>query len=348
MANNDSTQITYKNNKPILEPSAAYYLQGIRNQMLSGSQATAISTGFSSLDKILGGGLYEGLYILGAISSLGKTTLVCQIADQIAVAGQDVVIFSLEMSRMELIAKSLSRLSATYQLSKKHKNSIPISARQFMNEGQSLAANNPELFEAAFAAYGKIANHIYIYESIGDTSVKSVQDIVKQHIENTGNAPVVIVDYLQILAPYSQKYSTDKQNIDKTVLELKRLSRDARIPVIGISSLNRMSYKDPISMAAFKESGSIEYSSDVLIGLQLQGIGTDNFDVDIEKQRNPRKIELKILKNRNGQVGTSLFFGYRPKINLFTTDDNLPFPDQSPLASLFNPQIVQTEIADNI
>ncbi len=60
---------------------------------------------------MLDGGLYEGIYICGAISSLGKTTFITQIADQIAADGRDVLIFSLEMARSEIIAKSISRLT---------------------------------------------------------------------------------------------------------------------------------------------------------------------------------------------------------------------------------------------
>ena len=67
------------------------------------------ATGFSVLDKHLGGGLHPWLYVLGAIPALGKTSLALQIADQIATTGQDVCFFSLEMSHRELIAKSLSR-----------------------------------------------------------------------------------------------------------------------------------------------------------------------------------------------------------------------------------------------
>jgi replicative DNA helicase len=62
---------------------------------------------------LLDDGLYEGLYIVGAMSSLGKTTFVTQIGDQIANNGTDVLIFSLEMSRYELMAKSISRLTLT-------------------------------------------------------------------------------------------------------------------------------------------------------------------------------------------------------------------------------------------
>ena len=62
---------------------------------------------------------YEGLYIVGAISSLGKTTLVTQIGDQIASGGQDVLVFSLEMARAELMAKSISRHTLTLALARK-------------------------------------------------------------------------------------------------------------------------------------------------------------------------------------------------------------------------------------
>ena len=70
-------------------------------------------------------------------------------------------------------------------------------------------------------------------------------------------------------------------------------------------------------MEAFKESGAIEYSSDVLIGLQLEGVGNSSFDVDKAKQQYPRKVDLKILKNRNGSTGESVGFNYYPKFNSF-------------------------------
>ena len=70
-------------------------------------------------------------------------------------------------------------------------------------------------------------------------------------------------------------------------------------------------------MEAFKESGVIEYSSDVLIGLQLKGTGGNTFDVDNAKKQNPREVELKILKNRNGITGQTLDFKYYPQFNFF-------------------------------
>ena len=70
-------------------------------------------------------------------------------------------------------------------------------------------------------------------------------------------------------------------------------------------------------MEAFKESGGLEYGSDVLIGLQLQGVGNDSFDVNAAKQKNPRDIELVILKNRNGKTGAKLEYFYNAMYNYF-------------------------------
>jgi replicative DNA helicase len=111
----------------------------------------------------------------------------------------------------------------------------------------------------------------------------------------------------------------------KAVMELKRISRDYNTPVFAISSLNRESYGKSINMTAFKESGAIEYSSDVLIGLQIAGIDNQSNDkaeeyINSEKNKEIRDIELKILKNRNGITGSRVQFKYNPKFNLFAED----------------------------
>ena len=66
-------------------------------------------------------------------------------------------------------------------------------------------------------------------------------------------------------------------------------------------------------MEAFKESGAIEYSSDVLMGLQVKNAG----DPEEEKKKNPRELELVILKNRNGKTGDEIAYKYYPLFNYF-------------------------------
>lgn len=311
--------------KKTVPGSALSYLDDFILRIKNHQQPPAVKTGLSDLDELLGGGLFPGLYVLGAISSLGKTTFLCQIADQIAATGKDVLIFSLEMSREELIAKNISRLSGIIALLKAIPEQDALSTRQILN-GIDISECS-KILTASFDIYKEIADHIYIYEGMGEMSVDTIRTEVENFITETGHTPIVIVDYIQIIAPYSTQYSTDKQNMDKTVLELKRLSRGKETSVIGISSLNRQNYREAINMSAFKESGGIEYSADVLIGLQLCGMGDKEFDVDEAKRRNPRDVELKILKNRNGPVSKTTRFLYYPEFNLFReAPDPLPFP----------------------
>lgn len=323
-----------KNQNPMVNAKAV--LDGLKQRILSNSQPNPISTGFPALDEKLGGGLFEGLYFVGAISSIGKTTLVCQVADQIAVAGHDVVIFSLEMSDEELIVKSISRLSGAIATSNKIGTDVEsLTTRSLLNRVKNTWTTADQLLiDHAFSLYETFASHIFIEPGNGDISVKHIREQVEKHIRETGREPVVIIDYIQLLAPYSEKYGTDKQNVDKTVLELKRLSRDLKIPVIGISSLNRQNYKEEINMAAFKESGAIEYGADVLLGLQLTGTGTDGFDVEEAKRKIPREVDLKILKNRNGPVGHIVHFEYEPQINYFAEVARLPYGNDDMLTNL--------------
>ena len=144
-----------------------------------------------------------------------------------------------------------------------------------------------------------------------------IREMVEDHINKTGNKPVVLIDYLQILAPYNDRAS-DKQNIDTSIRELKRLSRDFKIPVMVISSLNRESYKDEISESAYKESGAIEYTCDVLLGLQFKGVRDKKaFNLQEAKRSNERDIELLILKNRNGETGNKISLKYITRFNYF-------------------------------
>ena len=305
-----------------LKTSAAAHIQDFLDGITASANTPAISTGFFNLDSILDGGLYEGLYILGAISSLGKTTLALQLADNLAQQGQDVLIFSLEMARSELIAKSISRLTylaADEKRDAKTTRGITAGARY-----KDYSQQEKRLINKAIAQYKEYAQHIYIHEGVGDIGVEKVREVVQQHINITGSKPVVIIDYLQILAPYDMR-STDKQNTDKAVLELKRLSRDNKLTVLGISSFNRDSYKaggginqGKVSMTDYKESGALEYSADVLMGLEFASAGTKEYDERTEKKKDPRQIRLVVLKNRNGKAWESCSFDYFPLFNYYS------------------------------
>lgn len=301
-----------------LNTSTANYLQDFINGIAESVNTPYTPTGFTKLDEILDGGLYEGLYFCGAISSLGKTTLALQICDQIAQAGGDVLIFSLEMARNELISKSISRqtLLDVFQNGGEIKNAKTARGVTCGLRYQKYSQTEKDLIQRSITAYSQYADRIYIFEGVGDMGVSQIREAVRKHISFTGRKPTVLIDYVQILAPADVRAS-DKQNTDKAVLELKRISRDYKLPIIAISSLNRDNYKGKINMAAFKESGAIEYGADVLIGLQLKGSDQQGFNVDAAKSKNPREIELVILKNRNGATGGKIEYEYYPLFNYF-------------------------------
>ena len=311
---------------------ATKYVLEVMNAYRDGADAETVCypTGFANLDELLDGGLYPGLYIMGAVSSLGKTSFMLQMADQIAAQGTHVIYISLEMAATELVSKSLSRL--TYQLCEgktyEAKTARGItSAKRFAKYTE----REKKLIGKACSEYtSKIGKNIYFLEGVGDVGVKKIRKFVEDHKKLTGEKAVVMIDYLQILAPHDPRYS-DKQNTDKAVLELKRMSRDENIPVIAISSFNRDSYSSEVTMSSFKESGGIEFGADLLIAFQpqgmLRGYRKDVIAKNIEtmiackREKQLRKVEAVILKNRNGATETRTGFGYRPRFNLFEIDD---------------------------
>lgn len=301
------------------QPSAADRLQDFIDGIADSVNTPCIPSGFTELDEALDGGFYPSLTLVGGLSSLGKTSLVLQIGDQVAASGTDVLYFSLEMAEAELISKSVSRHTLLEAKAKKLDVCNAKSARGVTDGARYINYSRAEreLINAALQAYGAYAKHIRIIRSgPGRTGVAEIREAVEKHIRVTGRRPLVICDYLQIIKPSSDRM-TDKQAADEAVTELKNLSADTSTAIIAISSLNRASYKEAISMEALKESGGLEYGSDIVIGLQLVGAGTKGFDPTEAKKRNPRQVEAVILKNRNGKVGDKVAFDYHPLFNFF-------------------------------
>ena len=288
------------------------------NKLEKGDTKDPIKTGFDNLDKILDGGLFAGLYVIGAISSAGKTTLCLQIADQIAKAGNDVLIFSLEMAKEELMSKSLSR--TTYEKDKLN----AVTTREILKFNKKDLGNDKIInLNNALQCYGAYSKNIFFNIGIGDIGTEKIRKVINTHIHHRKRNPVVFIDYLQILAPPNDRL-TDKQILDKNIVELKRIARDFDIPVIAISSFNRQSYKDEVNLSSFKESGAIEYTADVLIGLQALGTTDDEIknkklaDYNNKQARDGKEypIELKVLKYRTGAKNTTEFL-YKPKYEKF-------------------------------
>lgn len=283
-------------------------------------------TGFSNYDKVQP--LYPGLYVVGAISSLGKTTFCHQLGDQLAQQGEHVLYFSIEQNRLEMVTKGLSRLTAQ------------------INENDALSAieirrgSSNGTLKQAIEKYKTFAGNISVIECSFDVLEEDIINYVEGFIQSTGLPPVVIIDYLQIIPGTPDQLGrrpTTKDAVDSHVRAFKKLQSKHDLVLFLIASLNRQNYLTPVDFESFKESGGIEYTADVVIGLQLEVMNDPIFekDKDLKKKREkvkqaknaiPRDIELTVLKNRYGQANFNLRFSYNPCYDLFKPVE-IPDPD---------------------
>lgn len=281
-----------------------------------------ISTGFDFIDRALDGGLREGLVTTGAASSMGKTSLWVQIAENIAASGQPVLFVSVEQSVSELIAKGVCR-----RIHAAGVKSVRVS--DFLS-GQRRAEWSLEAqaaYKDAIADWrDRVAPWLYFYAPDGQPSMDDVAKAARALSDRltdedaTGRrwAPVVVIDYLQLLGA-ADPHMSERQAVDYNVTRARQLARELHTPVCLISSLNRGANFGAVTFESFKESGGIEYSSDVLLALQPQGIGSPDQATSAEEEKRikgharevyaavrakaVRDLELCVLKNRNGELG---------------------------------------------
>jgi replicative DNA helicase len=257
--------------------------------------AAVMSTGIAGLDKALDGGLHAGLTVLGAVSSMGKTSLMLQMADTLAAAGRNVLFITIEMSRMELIAKSAVRGTKER-------------ARPLLD-----GKLPEEKVRGLISAYRqKTGGRVELWEPDAPLTPAFLDEKVSAFCEQHEN-PVLFLDYLQLVAP-ARAGMTEKQTADAAVAMLKQLARRYDMPVMAASSLNREAYRPGSAepgLSAFKESGSVEYSADLLLVLKYRT------DADKEIKTGPRHLALTILKNRFGATGESIPLDYEPEKELF-------------------------------
>lgn len=276
-----------------------------------------VKSGYANIDAITN--IYPGLYVVGAISSLGKTTFIHQMADQMAEAGEHIIYFALEQSTLELATKSLSRIQA------KDNPSKAMTSLQIRKNG-----SDPRV-AVALSKYDNFANNITIAECSFRATIDDIEQFVEEYIDKNGIKPIVIVDYLQVIQAAPGSKLTTKDLVDMHVRRLKQIQSDNRLVMIVISSLNRQNYLTQIDYESFKESGGIEYTADVIWGLQLTVLHDEVFDKQAQinekrkkvkeaKAANPRKIELVCLKNRFGISSYRCVFNYYPQYDWFVPD----------------------------
>lgn len=303
-------------NKAIASNKGDFLVNYLENflTVVKENKINPISSQFKFMDDALGGGFFPGLYVLGGPTSVGKTAFVHQIADQVASTGIPVFYFSYEMSRIDLMARSLSRLSL---LNDRNSAITDVEIKTGKALAQALALIQKD--------YHSIADNMEIYEGRFGESVAAIESKI-QRLKKHHESFLVVVDYLQVVNASKTSLMGERSTVDAVVTRLKQISRDYQIPVIAISSFNRSNYNLPVSFESFKESGTIEYSADVLMGLQFRDIHQLANQKDEQKRREqverwkkkyPRELELQILKNRFGDASSQMKFDYFTRYQFF-------------------------------
>ena len=280
---------------PVLQDVLSQISQAAAN----GSQLPGISTGLTDIDECLQG-LGQGDFVLIASRpGMGKTSIALNIAVNAAKSsGKTAAIFSLEMSRQQLVMRMLSSESHIdlYQL----------------NQGRLNTDEWSRLAEAA-GALSKIDIRL------DDNPTMTVAEMAAQcrRVENLG---LVVVDYLQLMQSAGSGNTWANESRTQAVSDISRMmkvtAKELGVPIVCMSQLSRANEarqnKRPM-LSDLRESGSIEQDADAVIGLYREGY----YDRECE---DPNSAEAIILKNRHGRVGT-VYLRWLPEYTTYVNDE---------------------------
>lgn len=283
------------------------------------------------IDKYLT--LYPGLAALGGASSLGKTTFAVNIIDKLLSKGETVLYFSLEQLPIEIITKSLAR--KLYEID-------PLTPLTNVDIKNGATCDKLERIKKEYAA--EATRYQIIKGSFRTTAADIVQYVETYRREHGGESckPIVIIDYLQLIAPPYGFKGGIREYTDENIKTLKDMQSRNGLFVIMISSFNRSSNLEPVSYESFKETSMIEFTCDYVWGLQLSILDAENDDFytvtgtrggrsqrPIDQQRKlvnaaqdetPKKVEFVSLKSRNGKQFYKAFFDYYPQYDCYLED----------------------------
>lgn len=248
-----------------------------------------VPTGFRDMDNILAGLQRSDLFILAARPSMGKTALALNLAHNVGVqAGEPVLVFSLEMSKEQLVDRMLAMESGVDAWALRTGN---LSDQDFEKIGQAMGT----LSEA----------QIYIDDTPGIT----VSDLRTKARREAHQHPLglIIVDYLQLMSG-GAKFTGESnrvQEISEISRGLKGIARELNVPLIALSQLSRsVESRSPQipQLSDLRESGSIEQDADVVAFIYRE----DYYNQDSERKG---ITDVLIKKHRNGPTGgVELYF----------------------------------------
>jgi len=242
-----------------------------------------ISTGYRDLDRKINGLQKQNLIVIAGRPSMGKTALAMNIANSVG-ENQTVLVFSMEMSLMEIVTRSVAQHSK-----------VPL---------DRLLSGN--INEEQWKSVGKGVSQVTYSKIMIDESPAMLMAQIRARSRRTmqqhPDLAVIIVDYLQLMSGDNKIHRA--QQISDITRGLKALAKELNLPVIALSQLNRdvdkRDDKRP-RLSDLRESGSIEQDADVILFIYRAVV----YD---EKTKWKKVAEIIVGKQRNGPTGTVLMY----------------------------------------
>lgn len=265
---------------------------------------SGITTGFSNLDRMLGGFKPATFVILAARPGIGKTSIALHFAISAAFNGKHVNFFSFEMTKTQLFKILIAGESQI--------------DRTKIRDGK---LSDDELNTINLAT-GNI-DHLPITWNTRRMNVHQIRSVVRKNYKKN-RCDLVIIDYLQLINP-SESKSVREQQISEISRELKLMTVEFGIPIIALSQLNRLAETEVPQLRHLRESGALEQDADNVI-----------FPFkEVDQQQNELSYSLIVAKARNGSTGTFEIW-HNDQMTRFGNKDDGRFEDVNNF-NVYNP-----------
>lgn len=275
-------------------------------EAMKGGETKTVKTGFSYLDNITGGFKPGTMNIIAARPGMGKTALMLNIATNVATMySKTVAIFSLEMSKSEIVNRILAAQSRTD-----------------FKKIERAEVSPEDLAELESTLKRITLLPIYIDEKTGTNPI-DIRAKCKD-LENTApnGVGLVIIDYLQLMT-YPDKASGSRQNeIAAISRDIKVLAKELSVPVIALSQLNRGTENredgdHTPGLADIRDSGAIEQDADCVIFIHRPEYYNKKKEGSTGDKPKIEDAQLIVAKNRHGETSTAYVKWYGAKTTFF-------------------------------
>ena len=252
----------------------------IQDRYENKGQISGLATGFEDLDELTGGLQPADLIIIGGRPSMGKTAIAINIAENVALNGKTVLVFSIEMPDQALVARSISSVGKV-----RSKN---------MRDGRM----DQSEWEGLSSAVGRL-NGVQMYiDQSSSITVPQMHAKARRLKRKSKTLDLIVIDYLQLVTS-SRVIESKNNEVSEMSRAMKLMAKDLKVPVICLSQLNRKpddrADKRPV-MSDLRDSGSIEQDADLVAFMYRD---------EYYNKDSPLKGygEMLIRKHRNGECG---------------------------------------------